>query len=107
MSSLYRRLDKSIEYQPFYYKSWQVQARSGRLSLPVELYDAGQKMTGWVKVQRGELLHVLVDVELSPIESAEEDGVIYHLKEKRRVLLNEAHYFDHPNFGLIIKVVPI
>lgn len=107
MSSLYRRLDKSSDYSPFYYKAWQIQARSGRVSLPIEIYDASQKFKGWIKIQRGELLHVLVDVELSPSESAEEDGLIYHLKEKRRVLLKDVHYLDHPQFGLIVKVSPI
>lgn len=107
MSSLYRRLDKSLDYNPFYYKSWKVEARSGRMSLPVEIYDASQKLTGWVKIQRGELLHVLADVELSLSESVEEDGLIYHLKEKRRVLFKEVHYLDHPKFGLIVKVSPI
>jgi hypothetical protein len=84
-----------------------VEARSGRMSLPVEIYDASQKLTGWVKIQRGELLHVLADIELSPSESVEEDGLIYHLKEKRRVLFKEVHYLDHPKFGLIVKVSPI
>ncbi|MDC9728984.1 MAG: CsiV family protein [Methyloprofundus sp.] len=107
MSSLYRRLDKSVDYQPFYYNARQVQAKSGRLSLPVEIYDAGEKLTGWVKIQRSELLHVLADVELSPSDSVEEDGLIYHLKEKRRVLLKEIHYLDHPKFGLIVKVSPV
>ncbi len=28
----------------------------------------------------------------------------YNLREKRRVKLNELHYFDHPFFGLLIRV---
>ena len=107
MNSLYRRLDKSGEYRPFYYQAWQVQGRSGQVSLPVDIYDASQKLKGWIKIQRSDLLHVLVDVEWSPSESAEEDGLIYHLKEKRRVLLKDVHYLDHPKFGLIVKVSPI
>jgi len=107
LNYLYRRLEKSGEYRPFYYQSWRVTAKSGRLTLPIEIYDASQKLKGWVKIQRGELLHVLADIELSPSESVEDDGVIYHLKEKRRVLFKEVHYLDHPKFGLIIKVSPI
>jgi hypothetical protein len=49
----------------------------------------------------------LADIELSPSERVEEDGLIYHLKEKRRVLFKEVHYLDHPKFGLIVKVSPI
>ncbi len=106
MNSLYKRLQKSNEYRPFYYKAWQVSARSGRMSLPVEIYDASQKMTGWLKIQRGELIHIHADIEISPSESLAEDGLIYHLKEKRRVLYRELHYLDHPKFGLIVRVLP-
>jgi len=106
MNALYKRLKKSNEYSPFYYKAWQVSAISGRMSLPIEIYDAGQKMAGWIKIQRGELLHIHADIEISPLESLAEDGLIYHLKEKRRVLYRELHYLDHPKFGLIVRVLP-
>jgi len=106
MKSLYKRLQKSNEYSPFYYKAWQVSARSDRMSLPIEIYDAEQKMTGWIKIQRGELIHIHADIEISPSESLAEDGLIYHLKEKRRVLYRELHYLDHPKFGLIVRVLP-
>ena len=29
----------------------------------------------------------------------------YHLNERRRVYINEVHYFDHPKFGVIVSVV--
>jgi len=103
---LYKRLKTSGKYRPFYYKSWVVAVKSGRISRPIDIYQAGHKLRGLLKIQRGELLHILADVEYSPSESLEEDGVIYHLKEKRRVLLNEIHYLDHPKFGMIIKASP-
>ena len=106
MHSLYKRLQKSNEYSPFYYKAWEVSAISGRMSLPIEIYDAEQKMTGWIKIQRGKLIHIHADIEMSPSESLDEDGLIYHLKEKRRVLYREFHYLDHPKFGLIVRVLP-
>jgi len=103
---LYNRLKKSGKYRPFYYQAWVLGVSSGRISRPIDIYEAGHKLRGLLKLQRGELLHVLADVEYAPSESLEEDGVIYHIKEKRRVLLNEVHYLDHPKFGMIIKVSP-
>jgi hypothetical protein len=107
MNPVYLRLKKSEKYTPFYYSSRQVQAKSWRKSRPVKIDNAQHQLKGWIKIQRGDVLHVLVDVELSSSESGEEGGLIYHLKEKRRVLLKEVHYFDHPEFGLIVKVSPI
>ena len=28
----------------------------------------------------------------------------YRMVEKRRLKLNERHYFDHPKFGLLVQV---
>ncbi len=33
--------------------------------------------------------------------------VVYRLKEKWRIKLNEIHYLDHPRFGVIAKVKPV
>ena len=61
-------------------------------------------LNGWIKIQRGHLLHVIADLEFGTEES---EGVIYRLNEKRRVLLNEVHYLDHPEFGAVVKVSPV
>ena len=66
--------------------------------------QAGVDLNGWVKVQRGNLLHIITDLEFSPPQP---EGVIYRLNEKRRVLLNEVHYLDHPMIGALVKVSPV
>jgi len=104
LQNTYNRLKRARDYQPFYYQSWKIPVASGSVSLPIDIAGSDVDLEGWVKIQRGNLLHVIVDLELSPPES---DGLIYRLNEKRRVLLNEVHYLDHPLFGAVVKVSPL
>ncbi|NOQ63672.1 MAG: hypothetical protein GQ582_04105 [Methyloprofundus sp.] len=87
--------------RPFYYQSWRIAVSGGRTSFPIDVSVVGKPLKGWIKLQRGELLHVLADLEFNSGEMS------YRLKEKRRVLLKEVHYLDHPKFGAIIKVSPL
>jgi len=43
----------------------------------------------------------------TPISSNDPDSRfgVFHLSEKRRIKLEEFHYFDHPRFGAIVSVV--
>lgn len=104
LQNTYNRLRRSAAYRPFYYQSWRIPVASGSVSLPIDVSEPDIGLNGWIKIQRGHLLHVIADLEFSPTESA---GVIYRLNEKRRVLLNEVHYLDHPKFAAIIKVSPL
>lgn len=104
LHNTYNRLKWARDYQPFYYQSWRIPVASGSVSLPIDIAGSDVGLNGWVKIQRGNLLHVIVNLELSPPES---DDLIYRLNEKRRVLLNEVHYLDHPLFGAIVKVSPL
>ena len=106
LHSIYSRLKRAEAYQPFYYRSWRIPVGSGSVSLPINVSGGDANLQGWIKVQRGHLLHVLVDFEFSPHASGDEN-LIYHLKEKRRVLLNDVHYLDHPKFGAVVKVSPV
>ena len=102
----YNRLKRASAYQPFYYQSWRILVNSGSVSLPIDVSGGNEDLNGWIKVQRGELLHVIADLEFSP-SAYETEKLIYRLKEKRRVLLNEVHYLDHPLFGAVVKVSPV
>lgn len=101
LNHMYSNLKSAKNLRPFYYQSWRISVASGSISLPINISLAGQDLAGWIKVQRGELLHVIADIEFTP-----SSGEKYRLNEKRRVLLNDVHYLDHPKFGVIIKVSP-
>lgn len=46
----------------------------------------------------------IVVTEALDIDAVEEENRYTRIKETRRVKLNEMHYFDHPLFGVIIRV---
>ena len=104
LQNTYNRLKRAAAYQPFYYQSWRISVNSGSVSLPIDVSEPDVDLNGWIKIQRGHLLHVIADLEFGTEES---EGVIYRLNEKRRVLLNEVHYLDHPEFGAVVKVSPV
>ncbi len=104
LQGTYNRLRRARGYHPFFYRSWRVPVASGSVGLPINVSGHNVDLNGWIKIQRGNLLHVIADLEYSP---AEAEGVIYRINEKRRVLLNEVHYLDHPKFGAVVKVSPV
>ncbi len=106
LTGIYNRLKRSRDYQPFYYQSWRIPVNSGKLSLPINVSGEGVNLSGWIKIQRGHLLHIIADLEFSPSVTVGE-RLVYRLSEKRRILLNEVHYLDHPMYGAVVKVSPV
>ena len=112
----YNQISRKASYRPLLYVSW-LQSVSGKgLSNAVHIHSsAGPNgdfpLNGYVRIQRGHYLHFLVDLEYSPDlingYNEDNDSLVYHLKEKRRIKLNETHYYDHPKFGVIVKLKPV
>ena len=114
---IYNNLGQSTEYTPKLHFAWIEPVQKNRFGRAVHI--SRDKVNGFVRLQRGHYLHVTVDFNmaddigrdaipfLEDVSSGSLDNVseaVYHLKERRRILLEEIHYFDHPKFGLIVKV---
>ena len=70
---------------------------------------------GIVRVHRSRFLHVLVDLLYSRPEPATQttEAVavgftpsLFRLTESRRMRSRELHYYDHPLFGVLVKITP-
>ena len=73
---------------------------------------------GTIKLRSSKFLHADIDFAFFPVEldntqdvrSPEEDLFVrqeadyVRLTESRKIRLNEIHYFDHPHFGVILRV---
>ena len=85
-------IDDSEDYTLRYHYAW------GQESLPVSLAAAYNvietDVQGSIKVYAKQLLFANLDLELNG----------YRLNEKRRIKLNEKHFFDHPKFGVLLQV---
>ena len=117
LTSLYKKLGQSTEYMPKLHLAWIEPVKKNRFGRAVHISE--NQVNGFVRLQRGNYLHVAVDFNIAddfdrdvipfledlsnnPMDDGSE--TIYHLKERRRILLEETHYFDHPKFGIIVKV---
>ena len=85
-------LNVSNQYRLMQHLSW------GQESLPLSLSAAYRvdeaEINGWIKIYAKDLLFANLDL----------DYLGYRMFEKRRLKLNEKHFFDHPKFGVLLQV---
>lgn len=82
----------SADYKLLRHLSW------GQESLPLSESAAFNvietDINGWIKVYANQLLFANLDLDFNG----------YRMNEKRRLKLNEKHFFDHPKFGILMQV---
>lgn len=86
------KLQASSEYQLHHHLSW------GQEALPYEKSAAytviERDVKGYIKVYADRLLFANIDIDYKG----------FRMQEKRRLKLNEKHFFDHPKFGVLMQV---
>lgn len=120
LKGLYGRLQRSGRYTPLLHLAWIQPVAKNRSGKAVRISRNG--VNGYVRLQRGDYLHLIIDVNYNSgrydnsipgfdneadSPSGNSSKLLYHLKERRRILLKEIHYFDHPKFGSVIRVAPL
>lgn len=105
LSGSVSRLSRSQSYQVLMHIAWTQKVKENRLSTAVRINSPDGSINGFFRIQRGNLVHMITDIEYSPGQYT--DSVIYRLNEKRRFKLNETHYLDHPKFGMLARVSPL
>lgn len=87
-----QRLRNSPNYTVLSHKAWgQVSAPLARSPLG---YPGGAGVEGWIRVFAPSLLFAELDLTFNG----------YRLSERRRLKLNEVHFFDSPGFGVLLRV---
>jgi len=124
-------LKLSSGYRPVYHVAWQQPELTRSRAKKVHIKNSEAKINGTVNLRGGHLLHLDLDISYfvdlltesvtsfteENISVAGEDveeigvdeeiimsGTYAQMKETRRIKLNELHYFDHPLFGVIMRV---
>ncbi len=122
-------LKLSSGYRPVYHVAWQQPELTKSRAKKVHIKNPQAKINGTVSLRGGHLLHLDIDISYfidlltesvtsfteeevfeegaSPNKVREEiimSGTYAQMKETRRIKLNELHYFDHPLFGVIMRV---
>jgi hypothetical protein len=130
LSGVYSELRSSREYRPILHLAWQQPQLTPSRSKYVHVRktdgapqqegfgDAYVKLDGVVRIRSSQFLHADVDLfyfidavsesfiqaSAGSLDANQIAAAFAELKETRRMKLNELHYFDHPVFGMLMRV---
>lgn len=98
-------------YRVLLHKRWTQSAESKSTGPAVQLTTPENDVTGTIKFYLARFLHVELNVLYQPqtgaIGGAENAATGYLISEQRRVKSNDLNYFDHPKFGVLLRVSPV
>lgn len=86
-------------------KRWRQTAEAKSASAPVRISSANAELDGTLRFYLSRFLHVELNLVLQEGKGGNPAGQAYALDEHRRVRPQEIHYFDHPKFGVLVRVV--
>ena len=112
-------LSGNPHYQLLVHDSWIETAQTRFASKPVRITASEpgdpQELDGTVRFYLNQYMHVVLHLllkEPAPESAASLFGapaapVLYRLDDQRRIRLNEVNYFDHPMFGVLLRVTRV
>jgi hypothetical protein len=127
LDGVFRSLKLTRDYRPLLHVAWQQPGEGSAAERAVHLTQLREPaavlavdpalyvppdaiIDGIVQLRVGRFLHVVVDMAyfphaVQPAGAAPRDGAEYlRLRARRKVLLNDLNYFDHPLFGVLVQV---
>jgi hypothetical protein len=116
----YRKLRAISAYEPLLHVGWVQPGLAEADAVPIDLGTLGVfNPRGTVRVHLIRFLHVTLDLtyqgssSATPAQSSADglDEIIlapqYRLTTTRSVRSGELHYFDHPAFGVLVRITPV
>ena len=104
MREIWGVMRRSAEYRPLAHFAWAMPA--GWDGEPVALRlstlsAVALPFSGLASLREDRFVHLTLDLRLPDGRDADE---VFRLSERRRMLLGELHYFDHPRFGAVARL---
>ena len=116
LKSTDQRIQNTSGLRVLYHKAWSQPVLKSRRSQPVAI-QAGNMMTdgyyeleGAITVDRGHYLHFKPDLQLRrniTLDDGSMRTITAVLDEPRRMKSGDAHYIDHPLFGILVYATPL
>jgi hypothetical protein len=91
------KLDGSGKYRIIYHTGWDQKVASKNESIPAQIEVSGI-LDGVINIYKQRHLHVDTDLIYNSVEGK------VRLNEHRLLKSKELHYFDHPLFGILVRV---
>lgn len=116
LKSTDKRIRNTSGLRVIYHKAWSQPVRKSRNSQPVAIQagnmmaDGHYELEGAITVDRGHYLHFKPDLQLRRsviLEDGFQKTIAAVLDEPRRMKSKEAHYIDHPLFGILVYATPL
>lgn len=104
MQGVWTAMRRSAEYRPLAHFAWAMPAGWSGASTSVRLSTlaaAALPFSGEASLQEDRFVHLTLDLRLP---DGADGGEVFRLNERRRLLVGEMHYFDHPRFGAIARL---
>jgi len=121
LTSQYRVLARLPGYHPLVHGGWVQLGLPETSTIPVELGVLGvTNPAGTVRLSLTRFLHLKLDLTYVDTQAVQRGAAAapddladlpiaprYHIGDERTTRSGEIHYFDHPAFGVLIKVTPV
>ena len=104
LDGIWVSMRRSAGYRPLAHFAWAMPAQWTGDPIPLRLSTlaAGPlPFSGLASLEEERFVHLAIDLRMPAVE---EGGGEYRIRERRRLLLGEVHYFDHPRFGAIARL---
>lgn len=108
-----RQLVQNKNYRVLAYAHWSqtLDSNSSKGVKPVRIVSAEKayppELDGAVRFSMSRFLHLDINFLFRPAGEQAASGAIYRISEQRRVKSQETHYFDHPKFGVLVRIMPV
>jgi len=106
-------LQNDPRYRVLLHQRWVQPAEAKAATKPVVVQAPDREVDGILLFYVNRFLHVELSLGFQPPRgvlgsepAAEPTGALYRINEQRRVKSQEIHYFDHPKFGALVRIVP-
>jgi len=101
------QIAKDSNYRMILHGYWQQAAEAKSDTKPVRLATADGTLDGIFRFYLSRFLHVDVNLQLRQPETAPDaPPLVSRLREHRRIRTQDIHYFDHPRFGVLMRITP-
>lgn len=108
-----KQLSQNKDYRVLAYAHWSqtLDSNSSKGVKPVRIVSTEKanppELDGAVRFTMTRYLHLDVNLLFRPASEQTSSGTIYRISEQRRVKSQETHYFDHPKFGVLVRIMPV
>lgn len=104
LNGIWDSMRRSAGYRPLAHFAWAMPRRWSGEPVPIRLSTlsaTGLPFSGVASLEEERFVHLTLDLRMPAGTPANET---FQLAERRRLLLGEIHYFDHPRFGAIVRL---